>query len=237
MRIVILFFVAVSGVSSMLRTPANDSPQVRVTRPGNNDVFDWNSVIPYNISVTDKEDGSSEYDEIVSREVFLKVMFLPDSAKLRSYMSNETSKPDPAGLVLSKKAGCFNCHSKKNKLLGPSFEAITARYHNNAVSVERLANKVIKGSRRIWGTQKMPPNPKLDEKQAREIVQWILQIGADKNVDFLPKLQGAFETTAKPLRNPGKAVYVLTASYTDHGTKGTGRQRKQGKHSVVLRSY
>jgi nickel-dependent lactate racemase len=99
-----------------------------------------------------------------------------------------------------------------------------------------LANKVMKGSKGVWGSEEMPSHPDLDVKKTGEMVQWILNSGADSNVNYLPGLEGSFHTALKPGDDNGKAVYVLTASYTDHGTITEAGQEKQTKHSVVIRS-
>ncbi len=235
MRITILIFFIVCGMSVSLYNHPNDPPQVKITKPVHRDTFQWSSLVTYDISVTDTEDGSSEYNEIVPEEVFLMVRFLPDSSRLSSYLSGQLD-PQPPGLQLMKQTGCFNCHAKKSKLIGPSFEAISDRYTDTVAASKNLALKLLKGSQGVWGEEKMPPNPQLSEEQAGKIIAWILRNGADKQVNLLPKLRGAFETAAKPPQDPGRAVYVLTASYLDHGSPGDGSRKKAATHSVVLRS-
>lgn len=227
------FFVLISAT---LLLPSNDPPRVEILKPPYNATFHWDSFLPYEIEVKDKEDGMSKYDEIDSDEVFLKVTLLPDSAGLKSFLRADKSAPDPAGFELARAGKCFTCHAKKSRLLGPSFEAISERYDNNPETLERLTHSVLKGSEGIWGLEKMPPNPRLNATEASEIIQWIIQTGRDKNVDFLPGLKGTFQTAVQPAYSSGKAVYILTASYTDHANEDSGEHPKQGKYSIVLRS-
>jgi hypothetical protein len=35
----------------------------------------------------------------------------------------------------------------------------------------------------------------------------------------------------------GKGVYILTASYTDHGLNGLPQLSKRGEHTIILKTY
>src|SRR5688572_7526885 len=59
----------------------NNPPEVEIVAPKHETTFNWDSWINYSIRVTDTEDGSSEYEEISSKEVFLEVVYLPGNAK------------------------------------------------------------------------------------------------------------------------------------------------------------
>src|SRR5438067_9168021 len=45
---------------------SNQPPVVKIITPANNSAFPWNEPIRYTITVSDKEDGESEYQEIPS---------------------------------------------------------------------------------------------------------------------------------------------------------------------------
>jgi len=214
----------------------NTPPKVVITKPVIQDRFNWNTIVRYSISIADKEDGVSEYDEINPREVILKATYLPDSTKARAYINDEAKiGAEPRGLTLIKTATCFNCHTVKSKLIGPSFYAITKRYSNNEDSMQMLPIKIIKGSRYKWGNVEMPANPDMQINDAREIVRWIRKNSTNPNVDYLPGLDGVFRTIPRPSKDGGKGVYVLTATYTDHGVPQLPQQRLEGKHSIVLK--
>jgi cytochrome c len=216
----------------------NDPPIVRITEPISNSKFRWNSMLRYTISVSDKEDGNSEYDEIAANEVLLEVAYLADSSNVKKYLSQKAKQlSDPPGLSLMKTTNCFSCHSSKNKLIGPSFQLIAKRYTYNAATAEALAQKIIKGSTGIWGNVKMPPHPQFKTDQAKQITRWILQNNKDPDVYYLAGTTGAIRTKEKPQKGAGTGVYLLTASYTDHGAKGMPQPGKRGYHTVVLRPY
>ena len=107
----------------------NAAPVVRITLPAANTKFQWNTMVNYTISVNDKEDGNSEYEEIAPHEVLLQVLFLPDSTQLQAYRSERSrTEPEPAALLAITTLPCFNCHVANDKLIGPSFQSIAAKY-------------------------------------------------------------------------------------------------------------
>ena len=212
----------------------NTAPNVTITSPAQNSAFQWNSIVPYTIRVSDKEDGDSEYNEIPANEVLLMVAYLPDSALVKSYLSDR-SKTNRKVLLRMSTSNCFTCHAAKARLIGPSFELIARRYPDNSISVDSLSKQIIAGSFGTWGDLKMPPHPDLKIDQVNEIVRWILKNSSDPDQNYFVGIQGAFRTKEKPIREPGKGTYVLTATYTDHGVQGLPQTSKQGQHSIVLK--
>jgi len=192
-----------------------------------------------NIShLIDKEDGTSEYNEIPVNEVILKVVYLSMSSKLEKYLSDKTNNVDieSPGLSFIITSGCFTCHSVKNKLIGPSFERIAKRYGNNATSLEALTKKVIHGSIGVWGSIPMPSHPDLKTNHAKEIVRWILKNSKNPDVTYFAGMEGTFRTKEKPEKNAAKGVYFLTASYADHGLPGMPQLSKRGQQTIILKN-
>ncbi len=214
----------------------NSPPKVTILAPAKNSGFQWNSIIPYSINISDKEDGNSEYNEISTNEVLLKVLYLPDSSGTKKYLSEMSRiSTESRGLLLMTSSTCFMCHAAKNKLIGPSFNLIAKRYPNSAFSLEMLAKKVINGSTGVWGDVSMPPHPDLKIDQAKEIVRWILENNSNPNLYYFTGIEGAFRTKEKPDKEYHKGVYILTASYTDHGLKDIHKLRKRGQYTMVLK--
>lgn len=227
-----IFFVAFGSFSN---SQENQSPVVKIVAPANKSKFQWNTLLQYKISVDDAEDGNSEYDEIATNEVLLKVTWLPDSSSAKKYLQEQAKQlADQAGLASIKVSTCFNCHHSKDKLIGPSFDLIAKRYPRNAKIAESLAQKIIKGSSGIWGNTAMPANPELKMDIAKKMVSWILENNADPDTYFLTGTTGALRTREKPPHGAASGVYVLTASYEDHGVNGMTQLRKRGQHSVIL---
>ena len=98
---VFFFFVYVDA--QQYNKIKNNPPKVEILTPENGSTFNWDSFIRYSIRVTDSEDGSSEYQEISSKEVFLEVTYIPGSSKVNENNSVEESViSDPPGFALIK---------------------------------------------------------------------------------------------------------------------------------------
>jgi cytochrome c len=58
------------------------------------------------------------------------------------------------------------------KVVGPSYKDVAKKYTANDEAM--LAEKVIKGSKGVWGPVPMPPNPSVKPEEATKLVKWIL---------------------------------------------------------------
>ncbi len=61
-----------------------------------------------------------------------------------------------------------------DKLVGPSFREIAARYSGDAGAEARLMVKVKAGGSGTWGSIPMPAQPQVKDADGRSLVQWIL---------------------------------------------------------------
>lgn len=217
----------------------NSPPKVTISVQEKGNTFRWNSIVPYTISVSDAEDGNTEYNEIPSHEVLLVAKYLPDSTLIKKIPIGERLIDHDAVLTMSK-AMCFNCHAAKAKLIGPSFEQVAVRYKNTRGAVDSLTEKIIDGATGTWSDLKMPPHPDLEEQGVKEMVTWILKNGSDPDLTYFIGTVGALRTREKPANASPAGVYVLTASYMDHGPRNPNNeltiQGKRGQHALVLRS-
>ena len=75
------------------------------------------------------------------------------------------------------KAGCFACHLKDKKLVGPSYKDVAAKYKGQADAVAKLSEKVRKGGSGNWGPVPMAPNPpdKINDADLKAAVEMILK--------------------------------------------------------------
>ncbi len=85
------------------------------------------------------------------------------------------------------KKGCTNCHDVRNPLVGPSFEAIAARYQNDPDAARKLFQSIRRGSRGKWydpeattayGIRRVMPaidRKKVSDAELRAMVRWILK--------------------------------------------------------------
>lgn len=81
---------------------------------------------------------------------------------------------DPA-LKLAEKTGCMACHTAKQRVIGPAFAEIAAKYRADSGAETRLVAKVKSGGQGVWGNVPMPPFANLQEQDLRTLVRWILK--------------------------------------------------------------
>ncbi len=211
----------------------NEPPVVRIITPVENEKFSWGTLIPFDISVEDKEDGYTKYDEISPSKVILTVQYRSDSEKAVKDFNIDFNRTIET-LSLMGSLDCFTCHKAKEKLIGPSFAEIAERYGNRTEPVELLAEKILMGAQGTWGDQIMPAHPNIAQEEVEQMVTWILNNASDANFNFFSGTSGAFKTRNEPLGET-QGSYVLTAFYTDEGIKGNLESPKTGRQKILLR--
>lgn len=90
--------------------------------------------------------------------------------------SPESAKTDDLA-ALAEKSGCLACHAPNARVVGPSLAEIASKYRTDGGAEARLVAKVKSGGQGVWGTTPMPPQPQVQESEARALVRWILTGG------------------------------------------------------------
>ena len=80
---------------------------------------------------------------------------------------------DPVQKLLNEHA-CSGCHAMDQRVVGPSFKEVAARYAGDPQAARKLQEKVRAGGRGAWGEVPMPPNPELAAADLEKIVGWVL---------------------------------------------------------------
>jgi cytochrome c len=76
---------------------------------------------------------------------------------------------------LAKAKNCMACHAVANKVVGPAYKDVAAKYAGQKGAEDKLVQKVIKGGSGVWGPVPMPANPQVSEAEAHSLVKWILE--------------------------------------------------------------
>ncbi|AEK60731.1 Cytochrome c551/c552 [Collimonas fungivorans Ter331] len=79
-----------------------------------------------------------------------------------------------AGLDLAKSKNCMACHAVANKVVGPAYKDVAAKYAGQKDAEDKLVAKVMKGGSGTWGAIPMPANPQVSEAEAHTLVKWVL---------------------------------------------------------------
>ncbi len=105
---------------------------------------------------------------------------------LSTYYNREKPAPAPSADTLAAGAddpvlkllnahACSGCHAMDQRVVGPSFKEVAARYAKDADAARKLQDKIRAGGRGAWGEVPMPPNPDVAAAELEKIVGWVLQ--------------------------------------------------------------
>ena len=80
--------------------------------------------------------------------------------------------------ALAQKSGCLACHAiDGQKILGPNYKDVAAKYKGDKGAEAKLVAKVKAGGSGVWGPMPMPANsPQVKDDDIKSIVQWILSL-------------------------------------------------------------
>ncbi len=79
------------------------------------------------------------------------------------------------GADLVEKYQCMACHKKDEKLTGPSYKEVAAKYAGaDDKKVNELAKKIVAGGSGAWGEIPMTPHPNVSDEDAKAMVKYIL---------------------------------------------------------------
>jgi cytochrome c len=79
-----------------------------------------------------------------------------------------------SGASLIATNGCVACHGITNKIIGPAFADVAAKYKGQPGAQAQLIAKVRHGGSGNWGSMPMPPQTAVSDTDLKTIVQWIL---------------------------------------------------------------
>lgn len=82
--------------------------------------------------------------------------------------------PIAEGKSLVEGADCLGCHNLDERMIGPSYKEVAAKYENTPENVELLAERIINGSSGIWGDVPMPAHSGLSKENAKFMAKYIL---------------------------------------------------------------
>ena len=86
------------------------------------------------------------------------------------------SKKYELGASLIAKSDCLTCHKNDQKVVGPAYTEVAAKYEFNDKNVDYLAGKIKKGGSGVWGQIPMPPHPDLSQNDAKEMARYVLSL-------------------------------------------------------------
>lgn len=199
---------------------------------GNATFFFPNQSFQYQVSVTDKEDGSLQTGTISPEEVAVTIDYLKEGFdKIEIAQGHQAAGAYITGKRLMENSDCKSCHMLDKKSIGPMYLDIAKKYKDDSKAIDVLAKKIINGGGGVWGDVNMAAHPQISFADATEIVKYIISLSSDKKPG-LP-VSGAF-TTALPKGASDQGIYILRAEYKDKGAAGI--PSASAEKTMVLRS-
>ncbi|MEI9921740.1 MAG: ThuA domain-containing protein [Bacteroidota bacterium] len=203
-----------TATSELTILAGNAKPVVDVKLTGNSQFFLQDGSASYEVSVSDKEDGSLG-NGIDPARVQVTFDFLPQGYDITSIAAGH-QRPDLPGKIIIAESDCKSCHQLDKKSAGPSYKMIAAKYEKDPKAVDQLSDKVLKGGSGVWGETAMAAHPQLSKEQTMAMVEYILSLAKVEVKKTLP-VKGTVKFD-KPQTGPGvKGAYLLTAGYDDNG--------------------
>lgn len=90
--------------------------------------------------------------------------------------ATEATAVKSEGEKLIAKSDCIGCHNKVQKVIGPAYVDIAAKYPLNDENINHLADKIIAGGKGVWGEVPMTPHASLSKNDAKQMVSYILSL-------------------------------------------------------------
>lgn len=97
------------------------------------------------------------------------------SVAAASLMLAVNANANEAAKALAQKSGCLACHSVEQKVLGPAYKDVAAKYKGKDMEAKLVA-KVKAGGSGVWGPIPMPAHPQVPEQDIKTIVRWVLSL-------------------------------------------------------------
>jgi cytochrome c len=205
----------------------NDEPAVHIRLTGGNKSF----YLPgqsFTYAVDVKDNDTSAIDPA---NFYISVDYREGYDKAALVMGHQQGQSAVSGKSLTLTLDCKSCHKEAEPSVGPSFLQVAQRYAKDPNAMNYLGQKIVKGSKGVWGEAVMAAHPNLPAEDVQQITGWILSLA--NKAEIKKSLPSSGSITAARDQKPG-AVLVLSASYTDKS--GSNSKALTGSSSLVLRS-
>lgn len=186
-------FLCLMATAGMPRLSAQDVAPARTLTPGkDSDLTMARCALCHEIThITRARLSRGEWQDNVRNMIERGMPIAPDEIPrvveyLATYYNRDNAAPAPDAAAAAGAAAqdpvqrllvdnaCTSCHGLEQKIVGPSFREIGARYAKDAGAAQRLAAKIKAGGAGAWGAVPMPPHAGLSEADLTLLTNWIL---------------------------------------------------------------
>lgn len=99
-------------------------------------------------------------------------------AALPALAASLSPEEQAAAEKLMEKSGCISCHRVDQKLIGPPFKNVSAKYRADSDAPGLLFEKVREGGEGVWGDIPMIANgpEKISDADLQRVLEWVLSL-------------------------------------------------------------
>ena len=207
------------GAKSITNTKilvGNEPPEITINLNDSSEMYWTGKTVDYNIQVTDLEDGNTVDFSLDPSKIKVTLGYIPEGEDMILAAAGHQQNLVPEGLKLINESGCTSCHAIKEKVAGPSYEDVAAKYDQS--HKQQIVRRIIIGSNGVWGQTMMSAHPQLSIEEVGVMVDYILSLDQPKPIeDELLPLSGTIAFTEHSQEQLQLGKYILTASYLDKG--------------------
>ena len=87
-----------------------------------------------------------------------------------------SAKESAAAMDLAKTNGCLSCHALEEKIVGPAYSKVAAKYSDDKDAAASLAQSIRNGSQGKWGRIPMPSHGTMSQDDINLLARWVLTI-------------------------------------------------------------
>jgi cytochrome c len=109
------------------------------------------------------------------KKIFLVSMVL--GAQVAHSAPSLSADESAAALALAKASGCLTCHAIDEKIVGPAYSKVAAKYSADNDAAASLAQSIRNGSQGKWGRIPMPSHGSMKQEDIDFLAKWVLTLG------------------------------------------------------------
>ena len=205
----------------------NERPLVQVNITGGNASFFMKGIpVSYEVTVTDGDGTVNPADIYVSVDYMESL----DEAELAA--GHQQVEASQLGKALIETLDCVGCHRENETSIGPSYTRVAQKYKDQQGAYKYLSERIAGGGTGVWGEVTMPAHPNLSKAEIGQIVAYIQSLAEQPNVKPSLPLSG----TLVPDPSEGDQVMMISASYTDQGSRGIAPLTGRGTYTFKSNS-
>lgn len=108
----------------------------------------------------------------------MKYKFLLTSLLVAVSVSNVYADDAEDVKELVQASGCLSCHAIDEKIVGPAFKDVVAKYSSDPDAISNITQSIKNGSRGKWGRMAMPSHSSLSSEELKTLATWVMSTKA-----------------------------------------------------------